>query len=69
MLPLLPGQAGLWLYELNETSAFLWNLLEREQEVDALTRALSDEFGVASDEVRGDVESFLTELKNAGAIQ
>jgi len=48
---------------LNETGAFLWKQLESEKTFDELVDALSGEYEVTPDDVKGDVSEFLELLK------
>ena len=52
----------------HEVGARIWELIDTPQEVDALCAQLAEEFDVAPDVCRAEVESFLNELVKHGAI-
>lgn len=54
---------------LNETSAFLWNLLKNECSVQQLTMSLLSEYNVDDETANRDVKGFIDILKNAGVIE
>jgi len=49
---------------LNETGAFIWELLGEERSLDELVEAVSQEFDVEPDQARKDIEDFLEDLRN-----
>lgn len=53
---------------LNETGAYIWELLETEQTVETLTQALVARYEVDSDNARQDVEAFVNKLQPTGAL-
>jgi hypothetical protein len=53
---------------LNEVGARIWDLLDTPQSVDSLCIELVDEFDVAPDACRSEVEDFLTLLGDYHAI-
>ena len=53
---------------LSEVGARIWELIETPQDVDAVCAQLQDEFEVAPEVCRAEVESFLDELVKHGAI-
>lgn len=53
---------------LNDTGAYLWELLEQEQTVETLTVAMTDRYDVEQDLARRDVEAFVGRLIPTGAI-
>ena len=53
---------------LNDSGAFLWQLLEQEQTLDSLTAALVAEYEVSEEVARTDAESFVNRLISTGAI-
>lgn len=57
------------MVNLNETGAFLWELLETEQTVDTLAAALQKEYGITNERAVEDVENFLLGLLKIGAVQ
>ncbi|MBC7327390.1 PqqD family protein [bacterium] len=54
---------------LNETGAYLWELLEEERSAEELAIALSEEFDVDIAQARIDVENFLKELRETGLVE
>ncbi len=57
------------MVNLNETGAFLWELLETEQTVVSLAAALEKEYGISNERAVEDVENFLLGLLKIGAVQ
>lgn len=53
---------------VNDTGAYLWELLETEQTADTLTDALQEKYEVAREQAKADVEAFLAELQPTGAV-
>jgi hypothetical protein len=53
---------------LSEVGARIWELIESPQDVDAICARLQDEFDVPAEICRTDVETFLNELIQHGAI-
>jgi len=53
---------------LSEVGARIWELIEAPSEVDAVCARLQQEYQVAPDTCRAEVESFLNELVKHGAI-
>lgn len=65
------GEAALrlnGLVSLNETGAFLWDLLKEERTAEELTGALCHEFDVAEETAAADVAAFLSQVKEAGLL-
>lgn len=54
---------------VNSTGILLWELLEGEQSVESLTKALCDQFEVEPAQASEDVEKFLSCLRRAGALE
>lgn len=54
---------------LNESGEFLWDQLKAPADVEELTSKLMRHYEIEADVARGDVESFLADLANCGAIQ
>ena len=52
---------------LSEVGARIWELIEAPSEVDAVCARLQQEYQVAPDTCRAEVESFLNELVKHGA--
>ena len=53
---------------LNETGAYLWELMEKEQTVESLVKAMLDRYDVSKEQAEEDVKSFLLKLEETGAI-
>jgi len=53
---------------LSEVGARIWELIDTPQEVDAVCAQLQAEYDVAPDICRAEVESFLNELVQHGAV-
>lgn len=53
---------------VNGTGAYLWELLEKEQSLEALTEALVAEYEVDRELARRDAEAFVKKLIPVGAI-
>ncbi len=52
----------------NETSRFLWELLETDRSEEELTDALLREYNVSPQQAQADVQSFLNTLLVVGAV-
>jgi Coenzyme PQQ synthesis protein D (PqqD) len=53
---------------LSEVGARIWELIETPQEIDAVCARLQDEYDVKPETCRAEVESFLNELVQHGAV-
>ena len=53
---------------LSEVGARIWELVDTPQHIDAVCARLADEYDVAADVCRAEVENFLNELVKHGAI-
>ena len=53
---------------LNETGAFLWEQLESDKTPEDLANALAGEYDISADEVRADVDEFISLLNNHGLL-
>jgi hypothetical protein len=54
---------------LNETGAFLWNLLEKGTTEDKMVEALINDFNVSQEMAQKDVESFIVKVKQQGMLE
>ena len=54
-----PGQMAV----MNETGKFLWEQLQEEKTMEQLLAAMTEEYEVSRGEARGDIEEFLTMLR------
>ncbi len=58
------------IISLNETGAFLWNLLaERELTRDALAELLRESFSIDSMQAKDDVDKFIAVLMQLGCLE
>jgi hypothetical protein len=53
---------------LNETAAFLWELLPGAENADALCEAVLAEYEVSREEAAGDIADFLVRLEELGIL-
>lgn len=53
---------------LNGSAVFLWNELKEEKSKEDLVNALLNEFDVSKEIAEKDVDAFISNLKNLGAI-
>ena len=60
--------SDLRYHSLNESAAAIWALLAAPSSVDRIVEQLLDEFEVAPDECRADVEACLAELTELGVV-
>ena len=54
---------------LNETAAFLWNLLKQGVELPAMVEAIVAEFEVSKETAQVDVEEFTKQLQEADMLE
>lgn len=54
--------------ELNETGIVLWKALQTETNIDALAKALTDEYDVNYDKAKQDAQAFVDKLIQANII-
>lgn len=57
------------IIKLTETGAFLWSQLESEKNVDELVLSMTNEYDVAEDKARKDIEAFVMKLKEADLLE
>lgn len=53
---------------VNDTGAYLWELLETEQTVETLAAALQERYEVGLEQAMADVKAFLAQLQSTGAV-
>lgn len=66
------GKASLLLngiIKLNETGAFLWNIINEGTEEEELVIALQDKYGITEEQAKEGVENFLATLSSVGCIE
>ncbi len=54
---------------VNETAEFIWRMLETGAETEDVVAALAKECSVAPEDIRADVEDFISRLKGAGIVE
>lgn len=55
-------------YSLNETGSRIWELLSEGHDVEAIARAITEEWDATHEEAVSYVESFLQELNDQGLV-
>jgi hypothetical protein len=63
----LPGDKAAH-HVLNSVGAFIWELLDGENDMDVICRRITAEFDVEEDEARADLEDFLRTLRDKGML-
>lgn len=56
------------MISVNETGAFLWQLLETDQTPDTLAQALTEAYEVELPQAKADTLAFLAQLEGTGAL-
>lgn len=67
-LVMMSAESGNYI-GLSEVGARIWELIETPQELETVCARLQDEFEVAPDVCRAEVETFVGELVQHGAIE
>ena len=57
-----------YVYQINETAAFFWRLLERQLPEDEMLAAVVAEYDAPEELVRRDIRQFLTDLRQKGYL-
>ena len=57
------------MLSLNETGAFLWQLLKQDIPEEELVQKLMDEYEVDEDNAERDIREFLDEIRETGALE
>lgn len=57
------------MISLNETSATIWKLMENDVEKEEIVAALLEEYDVAEEKVKADVDVFVDKLVEAGLVE
>jgi hypothetical protein len=66
-LVMMSAASGAYL-GLNEVGARVWELIDTPMAVPQICAALAEEFETTPDACRAEVEAFLSELENRGAV-
>lgn len=56
------------MISVNKTGAFIWDLLENEITLDAVTEALVEKYDIDAATAREDAAAFIESLKEVGAV-
>ena len=72
-LLIMPLTAGIGdmedeLFSLNETGKIIWGRLDGQKSLSEVVAELSEEFGAPTEEIEGDVISFVAELLKRGML-
>lgn len=59
---------GGGMIALNETGAFIWDLLKEDTTVEAIAKALVERYEIDTETATRDTEAYLCMLKEAGAL-
>ena len=59
---------GGGMIALNETGAFIWDLLKEETTVEAIANALADKYEIDVETATHDTEAYVCMLKEVGAL-
>ena len=54
---------------LNDTGVFFWNLLKEDTTKEAMLQAVLNEYDVDSKTASGDIEEFLSKLREKGILE
>lgn len=57
------------MLQINETGAFLWDVLKKNVTEDDLVNAMLAEYNVSAEQAKADVAEFVKTLKSAGVIE
>ena len=57
------------LIRVNETGAFLWELLREDCDSQKLVDAVVSEYEIDAESARGDIDSFIETLREGGILQ
>ena len=59
---------GGGMIALNETGAFIWDLLKEDATVESIAKALIERYEIDADTATRDTEAYICMLKEAGAL-
>ncbi|MBP9988289.1 MAG: PqqD family protein [Ruminococcus sp.] len=57
------------LITINETGSFIWKMLENGADTQEIVAALAKECNVKEEEIKSEVEDFISELKGADLVE
>lgn len=57
------------LITVNETGTYIWKMLEKGAEADEIITSLAKECNISEDEIKGEVEEFIEQLKGADLVE
>ncbi len=57
------------IYSFNHTGSLIWKLLQQPSTPGELADRVAREYGVERNEIKGDVEKFVAEMKQAGLVE
>lgn len=57
------------IYVLNETSSFIWNLLDGKNSLDDILNRMLDTYDVTPERAKKDIKDFINTLLNFGALE
>lgn len=57
------------IISLNDMGQTIWNLLEKEMTEDELLQSILAEYEVSAEQVRADIASFVSKLRENGCIE
>ena len=57
------------IISLNETGAFIWNLMKEDIEKEAVIEAMLNEYDVNREQAEADVEKFISQIKEADLLK
>lgn len=53
---------------MNETGAFLWDLLQSDTDINTMTAKMVEEYAIDADTAKKDIEAFIDKLQNASLL-
>ncbi len=56
------------IISLNETGAFIWNLMKEETEKETVIDALVKEYGISGEKAEKDLDVFINQMTEAGLM-
>jgi len=53
---------------MNASGKYIWELLQKDQTLDSIVKALTDRYEVSPEQATEDAQAFLSRLKSVGAV-